>query len=86
MVNNPPANTEHKGDADSIPGLERFPGWGNGNPRILLPGKFHRQKSVVGDSPCSLKELDTTEHIHTTFIKIDVKILNKILLCEFSNV
>ena len=74
MVKNLAANAEHKGDADSIPGLERFPGGGNGNPRIFLPGKFHRQKSVVGDSPCSLKELDTTEHIHTTFIKIDVKI------------
>ena len=24
MVKNPPANAEHKGDANSIPGLERF--------------------------------------------------------------
>ena len=32
---------------------------------VFLPGKFHGQKSLLGDSPCGLKELDTTEHIHT---------------------
>ena len=46
---------------------------------VFLPGKFHGQKSLVGDSPCDLKELDDTEHIQTTFIKIDANILNKIL-------
>ena len=46
---------------------------------IFLPGEVHGQKSLVGDSPCGLKELDTTEHIHTAFIKIDANILNKIL-------
>ena len=33
MVKNPPANA---GDASSIPGLERFPGGGNGNPTSVL--------------------------------------------------
>ena len=32
MVKNPHANTEDTGDADSIFGLGRYPGEGNGNP------------------------------------------------------
>ena len=32
------------GDEGSIPGLERSPGEGNGNP-VFLPGKFHGQRS-----------------------------------------
>ena len=32
VVKNPPANAGDAGDADSIPGLGRSPGGGNGNP------------------------------------------------------
>ena len=32
VVNNPPASGGYKGDAGSIPGLERSPGVGHGNP------------------------------------------------------
>ena len=32
VVKNPPANAGDVRDADSIPGLGRFPGGGNGNP------------------------------------------------------
>ena len=32
MVKNPPANAGDVRDRGSIPGLERFPGEGNGNP------------------------------------------------------
>ena len=32
VVNNLPANARNAGDAGSIPGLERSPGDGNGNP------------------------------------------------------
>ena len=32
MVKNPPANAGDMRDMGSIPGLERFPGEGNGNP------------------------------------------------------
>ena len=32
VVKNLPANAEVAGDLDSIPGLERCPGGGNGNP------------------------------------------------------
>ena len=32
MVKNPPANTGDAGDMSSIPGVERSPGGGHGNP------------------------------------------------------
>ena len=31
---------------------------------VLLPGKSHGQRSLVGYSPLGLKELDTTERLH----------------------
>ena len=31
---------------------------------VLLPGKSHGQKSLVGYSPCGRKESDTTEQLH----------------------
>jgi len=33
---------------------------------VLLPGKFHGQRSLVGYSPWGHKELDTTEPLHFT--------------------
>ena len=56
VVKNLPANA---GDAGSIPGWERSPGEGHGNP--LLPGEFHGQRSLAGYSPGCHKELDMTE-------------------------
>ena len=48
-VRNPPANA---GDADLIPGSERSPGAGNGNPlQYSCLGKFHGQRSLVDYSP-----------------------------------
>ena len=32
---------------------------------VLLPGKSHGQRSLVGYSPWGHKKLDTTEHTHT---------------------
>ena len=50
---------------DSIPGLGRSPGQGNGNPlKYSLPGQFHGQRSLACDSPWCHKELDMTEHAH----------------------
>ena len=34
---------------------------------VLLPGKSHGQRSLVGYSPWGRKELDTTERLHFTF-------------------
>ena len=45
MVKNPPSNA---GDMDSIPGLGRYPGGGNGNPLpVFLPEKFHGPRSLA---------------------------------------
>ena len=32
---------------------------------LFLPEKSHGQRSLVGYSPCGLKELNTTEGLHT---------------------
>ena len=43
-------------------------GEGNGTPTpVLLPGKFHGQRSLVGCSPWGREESDTTEQIHFHF-------------------
>jgi len=34
---------------------------------VLLPGKSHGRRSLVGCSPWGHKELDTTEQLHFTF-------------------
>ena len=57
MVKKLPANAGDTRDAGSIPGSERSPGEGNGNP----PGKFHGQRSWSGYSPLGHKEWNTTE-------------------------
>ena len=41
-------------------------GEGNGN-TVLLPGKSHGQRRLVGYSPWRLKELDMTERLHFHF-------------------
>ena len=58
VLKNPHANARH---ADSISGLRRCPGGGNGNPiSVLLPGKFHGQRRLAGYSPWGHKESDMT--------------------------
>ena len=53
------------GDLGSIPGLGKSPRERNGNPfPVLLPGKFHGWRSLVGYSPWGRKELDMTEQLH----------------------
>ena len=34
---------------------------------VLLPGKSHGQRSLVGCSPCGREESDTTEQLHFNF-------------------
>ena len=36
-------------------------------PPVFLPGKSHRERSLVGCGPWGRKESDTTEHAHTSF-------------------
>ena len=59
MVKNPPANA---GDAGSIPVLGIPSRKKQQLTLVLLSGKFHRQRSLVGYSPWDPRESDTTEH------------------------
>ena len=34
---------------------------------VFLPGKSHERRSLIGCSPCGLKESDTTELLHFHF-------------------
>ena len=61
MVKNLFANA---GDTGLILGSGRYPGEGNGNLLVFLPGKSHGQRSVMGYSLWSCKESDMTEHTH----------------------
>ena len=64
-VNNLPANAGDTGDAASVTGLGRAPGEGNGNPlHYSCPGKYRRQRSLVGYSPWGLKESNANRHTH----------------------
>ena len=58
-----PANAGGARDLGSIPGFGRSPGEGNGNPPILLPGKFHGQRNLEGSSPWGCKESDRNEYV-----------------------
>ena len=51
------------GEPGSVPGLGRSPGEGNGwlPTPVILHGEFHGWRSLVGCSPWSRKESDTTE-------------------------
>ena len=39
---------------------------------VFLPGEFCGQRSLVSYSPCSRKELDTTERVTFAFVVTDV--------------
>ena len=65
MVKNLAANI---GDAGSIPGSGKSSGGGDGNLLpVLLPGKFHGPRSLVGYSPWDRKESNTPEQLNTQY-------------------
>ena len=47
VVKNLPASAGDARDVGLIPGWGRFPGVGNGDTPVFLPGKFHGQRSLV---------------------------------------
>ena len=54
------------GDPGSVPGLERPPGGGHGNPlQYSCLENPHGQRSLAGYSPWGRKELDITERLST---------------------
>ena len=62
-IENLPASAENTGDKDLIPVSGRSPGVGNGSPTpVVLPGKSHGQKGLLGYRPWGHKESDMTEH------------------------
>ena len=58
---NLPASAGDAGGPGLIPGSGRSLGEANGNPLIVLPGKFHGQRSLLGYSPYGHKESGTNE-------------------------
>ena len=60
MVKSPPASAGDTGDA--VQSFGEIPWSGKWQPTpVFLPGKFHRQGSLVGYSPWGCKESDKTE-------------------------
>ena len=61
------ASACNAGDPGLIPGLGKIPWRRKWQPTpVLLPGKFHGQRSLVGYSPWGRKESDKTEQLHFT--------------------
>ena len=61
------ASVYNAGDLGSIPGLERFPGAGNGNPRQY--SCLENPMDGGAWCPCVLKESDRTEQLHFHAVK-----------------
>ena len=62
-------STCNAGDLCLIPGLERAPGEGNGNPLLYsCLENPHGQRSLAGYRPWGLKELDTIKRLSTQVI------------------
>ena len=70
----------NEGDLGSIPGLGRFP-WRRKwqSTPVLLPGKSHGQRSLVGYSPWGRKESDTTEQLHLVLASVFVNVYYTVL-------
>ena len=78
------ASACNMGDPATIPGLGRFPWRRKWKPTpVLLPGKFHGLRSLVGYSPWGCKESDTSEQLHIIFYTFIVVVLS--LLSKLSN-
>ena len=51
------------------PWVRKIP-WNRQPAPVFLPGKFHRQRSLVGYSPWGHKESDTTDHTRKTNLRL----------------
>ena len=64
------ASAEDVGDKGSVPGSERSPGVGNGNPLSILAWKVPwTERSLVGYNSWCCKESDTIKHTHVYHIQ-----------------
>ena len=66
MVKNLPASAGDTRDADSIPGLGRSTGGGNGNKLQYSCLENSTDRGAWRDSPRDCKESDSTEHTQST--------------------
>ena len=74
VVKNSLASAGDARDMGSTPGSGRSPGEGNGNPlQLFLPGKPHRQRSLVGYSSQDCKESATTKRLNTQHFPLCTK-------------
>ena len=71
MVKNPPANTGDAGDMSSIPGVERSPGGGHGNPleyscleNLIDKGAWQATIQRVTKSQTQLSDSTTTKALN----------------------
>ena len=71
------ASAYNAGDLGSIPGSGRSSGEGSSSTLekdqstpVLLPGKSHGRRSLIGYSPWGHKESDMTERLHFTSLYI----------------
>ena len=81
VVKSLPASAGDARDPGSIPESQRSLGVGKGNPFQFLPGKSHGQRSLLGSSPWSHKESDTTEQTFSGVCVVASYIAAAILLC-----
>ena len=87
MVKNLPANA---GDASDERGFGPWVGkipWRRKRQctPVFLPGKFHGQRSLVGYSAWSHKELDMTEYTHIYMYMWDPSFLTRDQICTPCN-
>ena len=75
-------SASNAGDLGSIPGSGRSPGEGTLElcTPAFLPGESHEWRSLVGYSPRGRRELDMTERLHHSPIKVYVSILAEFCL------
>ena len=74
------ASTYNAGDPGSIPGLGTFPRKRKWQPTpVLLPGRAHGQRSLVGYSPWGRNESDTIEELYFHWVRFYTKILSNLL-------
>ena len=76
------ASAYNAGDPGSVPGLGRSPGEGNGNAlQYSCLEKSHGRRSLVGNSPWSLEEMDTTERLSFFLISTIISVIyNEIII------
>ena len=67
MVKNPPAKAGDIRDTASIPGSERSPGLGNGNPLWYFCLENSMDRGTWQATVHGIAESDTTEHARDTF-------------------